>query len=477
MRISEHFALSMKQPSLDFLDVDIANDVRLFIDPRAFLIMPSEWGTECIALIKDFFTALLDSIKQNNDSRGLYLLRNLREPNETRLGLSSEGMRGRAVGEEKAEDLWDALSRSEAVQTGLVEDLEDTSLMVPGIGRDVVSDITTNIVREALIEYTQAVCNHYAIPLQADIPSGPLWNPRTGQWESSFVKLPVINDKKLLLVPKVIVRYTMTYEPDEYYRNYLLEELAQEELDNNSGLVKILKNGSRRVTKKDLMAKYGSGKSVLAEQTLRHPNALRRYRHDKRMPNSPLDHIELCRDPNQDVPDWDGLLRAVITLEPGREDATLYEKAIENLLHALFYPSLATPVTQYPIHEGRKRIDIRFTNTATEGFFYWLALHYRAPYIWVECKNYLQEVGNPELDQLSSRFSPTRGECGLLLCRSFDNKDLFLRRCRDTAVDHRGFIVPLDDSDLSRLVDERRNLPDALPEFQLLKDRFDRLIM
>ena len=59
MRVSEYFNLNKTQPSLDFVDVDVENDVRLFIDPRAFITIPSDWGNECIALIRDYFSVLL----------------------------------------------------------------------------------------------------------------------------------------------------------------------------------------------------------------------------------------------------------------------------------------------------------------------------------------------------------------------------------------------------------------------------------
>jgi len=476
MRVSEYFNLNKTQPSLDFVDVDVENDVRLFIDPRAFITIPSDWGNECIALIRDYFSVLLRAIRENNKSTGLYLLANLKEPKETGLGLSVQGRKGRGVGFERSEDLWEALCRSEAVQSGLVEDLEDTALMIEGIGPDMISDITTNVIREPLIEYTQAVCQVYGIPIQQDIPSGPLWNPRDHSWISNFVHLPSGEQGKLILVPKIIIRYNMTYDPDEYYRYYLLEELRNEELSSNSGLVEILKNGTRRVTKKALIGKYGTGKAVLVEQTLSHPDALRRYHSDKRLPNHPLSHIELMRDPEKDIPNWDQLLRNVLNLNPGTGDADNYEKAIESLLYALFYPALVNPESQHKIHEGRKRIDITFTNTANEGFFKWLSQHYRSPYIFVECKNYGREIGNPEIDQLSGRFSPLRGQCGILACRSFENNNLVLKRCRDTAIDQRGYIIALEDSDLVTLVEQARR-PGQDIEFPLLRERFERLIM
>ena len=141
---------------------------------------------------------------------------------------------------------------------------------------------------------------------------------------------------------------------------------------------------------------------------------------------------------------------------PGSASFARYERAIEGLLTAVFYPSLTSPQAQREIHDGRKRIDITYTNVATRGFFYWLALHYPAANIFVECKNYDSEIGNPELDQLAGRFAPSRGQVGLLVCRKFEDKPLFLKRCQDTAKDGRGFVIPLDDSDLADLVGNAR---------------------
>ncbi|HEY0388417.1 MAG TPA: hypothetical protein VGC71_08245 [Gaiellales bacterium] len=50
------------------------------------------------------------------------------------------------------------LEASEAVQTVMLEDLEDSILLVRGIGYDIVSDITTNVIREPLIRYTELAC-------------------------------------------------------------------------------------------------------------------------------------------------------------------------------------------------------------------------------------------------------------------------------------------------------------------------------
>ena len=273
----------------------------------------------------------------------------------------------------------------------------------------------------------------------------------------------------------------MDYDADEYYEHYLIAFLQEYELSSPTReLVRLLKDGTPRVSKKSVKEKYGRGKRVIVRETLNHPEILDRYRADKR--NSirpPMEHEDLADEENSPQPDWTVLLRSVRAVPRGPESAGDFHSAIADLLAALFYPSLVDPRREYPIHDGRKRIDITFTNAATTGFFGWLALNYAAGHVFIECKNYSGDPANPELDQLAGRFSPSRGQVGLLICRTFENKELFLTRCRDTANDHRGFILALDDDDLQALVAERQTVHSDLRQIRprLLKDRFDRLVM
>jgi len=478
MRVSEYYRLGLSQPSLSFVDVDIYGDTRLFISPRALRLLEDEWGDECVSLVQNFFSTVLGHIKAGRTEQAIGLMKVLREPNETHLGLSKGNARGRGLGTKHAADLWHALSQSKAAKTGLMKDLEDTVLLVPGVDVDIVSDITTNIIRRPLIEFTQQICLEHKIPLEAQVDSGPLWHPLKKCWETKYVQLPVTDGGKLLLVPKVIVRINLEYDVQKYFRHYILEHLKGVEEAAHTALVRtIKKTGEKRVYKTDLVKKYGDGKTAAIEQTLQHPEVLEKYRSDHKEPVPPLNHVQIAEISGSEQPDWDALLAATIILEHGNACADQYEKAVEGLLSALFYPSLSNPKRQTEIHQGRKRIDITYTNTATRGFFQWLGQHYPAAHVFVECKNYGAEIGNPELDQLSGRFSPSRGRFGLLICRQFKNKALFAKRCKDTAVDGRGFVVALDDKDLEALVKERKQTPDPFLEYSLLRERFEALVM
>jgi hypothetical protein len=343
MRVSEFFKLGRTQPSLEFVDVDILKDTQVFIDPRAFRFVYSDWSQECACLLQNFFDTVISSIRTGDHVKARRLLSSLSEPNETRLGLSHGKAQGRGMGDALARDVWKSLSRSRAISSGLIEDLEDTVLFVEGIGFDILSDITTNIVRSQLLEFTQDVAGFYGIPLTKGIGSGQLWDRQTRQWSQKYTSLPLTKHGPLLLVPKSIVRRSQTFDPGEYYNHFILPQLQNDEMIAGSSLVEVLKDGRRRVTKESVKKKYGQGKGVNLNVTLKNPAVLERYKQSKLGFRQPLDHADVSDLTGGPLPDWDALLAAVKGVAPGPAGATDYHRSVESLLTALFYPCLDRP--------------------------------------------------------------------------------------------------------------------------------------
>lgn len=476
MRVSEFFNLGKSQPFLDFVDVRLDTDIAVFVDPTALKLLNSSWGQECTSMVQHYFEAVLNQIKSGNDQKAQELVSSLNERNEFHLGFSSGKSQGHGFGSKSAQSVWGALSKSVAAKSGLLRDLEDTCLLIEGIGRDMVSDAVCNIIRGPLITYTQEKCRYYGIPLTPGVASGPIWNPASETWESAFVELPVTTYGPVILVPKIIVRHRLSYEYNEYYTHYLLPEMQSAELAANTSLVELLQDGRPRVTKKALKEKYGSDKLAVIEQTLKHPHVLDEYREEKAEKSPPpLDHEQLADIEEIDVPQWDSLADRLRDLPTGKNAADDYEKLIEEILSALFYPSLCNPTKQHRIHDGRKRIDITYTNEAKAGFFSWLSQHYPSAFIFVECKNYGSEVGNPEIDQLGGRFSPSRGKVGILVCRSLEKPTELAARCKDTAKDDRGFILHLTDEDVVNLIQQAKGGVTSM-DFPLLTQKFRALV-
>lgn len=473
MKVSELFDLDQTQGALDFVDVDVDKDVAVFIDPRAIRIQQGAWHDSCVDLLQSFFHEVLNGVSSGDYSTVKNLLSRLTEPNETHLGVSRGRSRGRGLGGSGAERIVDSLSRSRAAMTGLLEDLEDTALFIEGIGPDIISDITTNVIRGPLIEYTQQVCEYYEIPVEDDLYVGWCWDADELRWIEQRASLPVANQSILLLVPRSIVRVSLIFDPERYYSRSIAPIHEGLELKDGSSLVHALKNGRQIVYQYDLIDKYGNSKGSVIKHTEEHPEALQDFRKPAVGNTPPLPHDQLNQRTNSPDVDFHDLLGAIRAVQPGWHGATAYHRAVKDFLSAIFYPFLANATAEKNIHDGRKRLDINFDNVASSGFFHWLAMHRAASQIVVECKNYQRDPENPELDQIGGRFSPQRTQIGIVVCRQIKNKEKFAERCRDTAKDARGYVLYLDDDDLRELIKEDRP---GEGEYLLLRTQFDYLV-
>lgn len=451
-RFSQYFCLGKTQAELDFVDVFINDDIPLFIDPFVFKLCDDAWSIECNDLIIDFFTTVINAIKNNRSQYARELLEHLSEPQETHLGVSKNSVSGKGVSGKQANDLYDKLSTSKAVQSGNITDISDCELMITGIGFDKVSDITTNIIREKLISYTQEQCNLHGIPMRP-VPSGKLWSPTEKRWiNGKYVDLPVADGKRIILVPKSHVVHKMTLFSKELYEIDILEYIQAEQVKAMTSLVEVLKNGKRRVTKKRLkeQEEYRMSKEFIYAFCDRHPEILEQYK--QRKIQSGITKVTF--DDVDEISVANALIDTLKQIPPGNSHASAFHSLSIGILEFLFHPHLMYPKKEHEVHEGRKRIDITFNNAATNGFWYQIrtANNINATTIMIECKNYTHDIKNPELDQISGRFSHQRGWFGIILSRHFDNKQLFVQRCRDTASDGRGIILCMDDEDIITLL-------------------------
>jgi hypothetical protein len=482
VHITEHYNMDCTQAAVDFVDVDITTDNAVFIDPRAIRLQRGLLQDECAGYLVSFFSEILDAIHDNRPDHIRELMRMLGEPNETHLGYSRGKPQGRGLAGKRATEFADAISGSKAAKTGLLQDLEDTALFVPKVGSDLMSDMATQILRGPLIRYTQLTCEYHGIDMEEQY-SGPIWNSDSLEWDEMQVDLPRTPQGTLILIPKPIVRHSPILDSGKYFSGYIAPFLEGEELERGSDLVKLLRNGRRYVTKKDLAEKYGDDKPAVVNQTLRlDKKPLERYRQVAgTITSSPLVNEDLAETLGSEQVDFIGAYEKVIAVSPGMAGAHYYHHAVEELLTAIFYPSLGNRHIEKEINKGRKRIDIVYDNVATTGFFDWAGRHYNCPTVPVECKNYQHDINNPELDQMIGRFSNDRGRLGLIVCRSFADKRLFIERCRDTSKDGHGFIIPLDDADLKKLAEKAAELQFEVRkqkrfEFSLMRERFDQLI-
>lgn len=452
MKISELFGLNKTQYELDFVDIDTQRDIPLFLDPYFISKCEFPFAEAAHYSLQSYFDFLLGLLRSNQIRTAKEVFSHLGESNDICMGMSKGTPQGHGMGPDDTDAIFKSLRKSRAMQTGVMEDIEDFRIFVPNVDKDKVSDMTANIIKIHLIDYTIEQCELHNIPLIDEVPSGMFWDSEHLCWENKYCKRLVVNDRPILLVPKRIVSYSDKYTSNEYRQHFVLNYLQHENLQLQTGLVQKRKDGTEYVTKKSIQEQSPDmDKEFLASFTLSHPEVFSDF---KASTKSKLDILsgegleiydakEIC----------DFLIQKLQGIPTGTENAGAFHNLMIGIFELLLYPNLSAPRKETPIHDGRKRIDITYNNSSESGFFFTLpnkSPTLPCPFVVIECKNYSGEVANPELDQLSGRFSNRRGRVGILSCRSLDSNDGFIKRCADTYNDDRGLIIPICDDDIIR---------------------------
>jgi len=289
----------------------------------------------------------------------------------------------------------------------------------------------------------------HGIPTR-NAPSGFFWDPERKEWRQEYVNLPVYNDKKIILVPKYTVRYQVGVDHSVYRSKFVLEFLQEEHKRADDSLVTVLKNKKgeiRKVVYKYTVDDYyPKNKDFLAAFSLAHPDIIESYRDTLKDAASKIPNINPDNFSEADLAEY--LSQKLQSIPPGAATANDYHEVIIGIVSFMFFPNLIYPNKEARINEGRKRIDITYTNGKESGLFYRVAIdqNIKANTVPVECKNYSDDIANAEFDQLLGRFDHNRGKLGMLFYRASDNLTLVIARCRDAASSNLGIVLPIDDT-------------------------------
>jgi hypothetical protein len=190
-------------------NISLVADLPLFIDP--FLLFNSR-KPEYKALHKgiiDYLLFLRDkSMTPSLDTGLVRALYRFQEVRQNWLGFSVSGNQGSGLGEKFARALHQNLHRifgqfgDEQWSKG--SHLEKLCLIEPGVGRDNISDFTTNLIKEYLLTYTETftkqnirkgLCKRFLV-------GRVQFNYETESWQDRSFVLPCFENDFVILTPK-----------------------------------------------------------------------------------------------------------------------------------------------------------------------------------------------------------------------------------------------------------------------------------
>ena len=216
------------------VNISLINDLPLFIDP--FLLFNSE-NPEYQKIHEEMIKYLLFLKKESEKTHGKLpsgmqkAWYSFPEVKQTWLGFSLSGNSGCGMGMDFASGLHDGLNSlfsnfgEETITKG--QHMEKLCLISPRVGRDKISDFTTNFAKEYLLEYTQKFAESNLPQSKCKLFSVPkaFFNWDTKTWVTGKYYLPCFENDYVLLTPKDMLTRDDTFiNRNDMLRN--LQEIA-----------------------------------------------------------------------------------------------------------------------------------------------------------------------------------------------------------------------------------------------------------
>ncbi|HWA70749.1 MAG TPA: hypothetical protein VG937_00370 [Polyangiaceae bacterium] len=193
-------------------NVSLVNDLPLFIDP--FLLFDSE-DEQFVALHEDIirYVKFLRDVSLENELRPGMIDHWFRFPEvkQNWLGFSRKGKGGTGLGSDFAETLHRNLGQifkafgTETVTRG--SHLEKLCLLSDSVGRDHLSDFTTNLVKGYLLDYTQSFARSHLRPERrgAFAVDRVRFDYESRRWKGAHYDLPANGRDFVILTPKAML--------------------------------------------------------------------------------------------------------------------------------------------------------------------------------------------------------------------------------------------------------------------------------
>ncbi|MGX2042308.1 hypothetical protein ACWJKU_19580 (plasmid) [Methylocaldum sp. MU1018] len=193
-------------------NVALVNDLPLFVDPFLLYDSPKQTYQELHDGIIAYLCFLRDRAVAGELSSGAisqWLL--FKEVKQNWLGFSKTGNVGTGLGHDFARALARNLTTAfkdfgnETISHG--SHLEKLGLLSGGVGRDHLSDFTTNLIKGYLLDYTQTFALAHIRPEQRARCriERVRFNYETQRWQTGYFELPVANGDYVILTPKEIL--------------------------------------------------------------------------------------------------------------------------------------------------------------------------------------------------------------------------------------------------------------------------------
>jgi len=418
-RLNDFYDLPFTQEEVDFAIPFLDEDIPLYMDPFLLWKSPSQQDNSLHGSITNSFNYLGRQFTKNEDE-AIYSLKEMSECDEVGLG-NSKSKKGKKIGDKMAKTILSTFKDIPQIQENGFTHFELLQLLIEDFSKDRVSDISCNLIKSFLIDYTIQQSSKFSIP--TEVTEIEYFDNRKLKFVNETVNLPVNPNTKeaILLIPKRWLRFIPWINYEDFFHNYI-----------------------------EISKKISQGKKVpraeILEFNRKNYDQLQSYIKRKQLEqkdckNDPLfTQIPILSSKRK--------FKSITKLPTGKTDNAdqEYEKDLCPLLASMLYPELDFAQPQSRTVGGVLIRDLIFYNNTSHKLLKEIYEKYKSKQIVVELKN-TKEVSTTHVNQLNRYLNDEFGSFGIIFTRNKPPKNVF-KNTIDLWAGQRKCILIMDDEDL-----------------------------
>lgn len=418
-RLNDYHGLPFRQAKVDFAIPFLDEDIPLYMDPFLLWKSPSQQDNALHGSITNSFN-YLGSLFVKKEDQAISILKEISECDEVGLG-NSKSKRGKRFGDKMAAAILSTFVDIPQIKENGFTHFELLQLLIEDFSKDRVSDISCNLIKSFLIDYTIQQSFNFSIPTEST--EIRYFNNRKLIFVEELVNLPINPNTKepILLLPKRWLRFIPWINYEDFYKDYIASS------------DKIFKG--KTVSRAEIL-EFNRKNYDQLETYIK-----RKQLEQKDCKNDPLfTQIPVFSSKRK--------LKSIINLPTGKINNAdqEYEKYLCSFLASMLYPELDFAQPQSRTVEGVLIRDLIFYNNTSHNLLKEIYEKYGSKQIVVELKN-TKEVSTTHINQLNRYLNNEFGSFGILFTRNKPPKNVF-KNTIDLWSGQRKCILIMDDKDL-----------------------------
>jgi len=419
-RLNDYHGLPFRQEKVDFAIPFLDEDIPLYMDPFLLWKSPSQQDNALHGSITNSFN-YLGKLFTKNENEAIATLREISECDEVGLG-NSKSKRGKKIGDKMAIAILSTFLDIPQIQENGFMHFELLQLLIEDFSKDRVSDISCNLIKSFLIDYTIQQSIKFSIP--TDNTEMRIFDNRKLKFVKEIVNLPINPNTKepILLIPKRWLRFIPWINFEDFYNNYIVisDKISKGEMVPRAEILEFNRKNYDQlqtyVQRKQLEQKDCKNDPLFTQIPIL--SSKRKFESIKNLPTGKTDNAD-----------------------------QEYEKYLCPLLASMLYPELDFAQPQSRTVEGVLIRDLIFYNNTSHNLLKEIYEKYKSKQIVIELKN-TKEVSTTHINQLNRYLNDELGSFGIIFTRNKPPMNVF-KNTIDLWAGQRKCILIMNDEDLN----------------------------